>query len=131
MKDIQDKSDIRLLVDSFYEKVRQNSLLAHIFEEVAQVDWQLHLPKMYAFWASILLDEHSYEGNPMLRHIELSKICPLGETEFEEWLQLFYQTVDELFEGEKAQEAKLRAANIARRMLYKIGRHGKSPQPLI
>lgn len=131
MKDIQDQSDVKLLVDSFYEKVRENRVLGHIFEEVAQVDWQHHLPKMYAFWASILLGERSYDGNPMLKHIELSKTYPLGDMEFEEWLRIFYQTVDELFEGERSEDAKLRAANIARLMLYKIGRHGKSPQPLI
>jgi hypothetical protein len=37
---------------------------------------------MYSFWSSILLSEGSYEGNPMEKHIALSKIVPMTEIEF-------------------------------------------------
>jgi len=119
-KDIEKAEDIRWLVDTFYEKVRSNPVIGYIFDEVAKVDWEHHLPKMYAFWGSILLSEHSYSGNPMSKHVALSRLTTLSKEEFNEWLLLFTQTVDELFVGEKAQEAKIRAANIARLMLYKI-----------
>lgn len=56
----------------------------------------------------------------MQKHIELSKLTAMTETQFSEWLLIFTQTTDELFEGIKADEAKTRAANIARLMLYKI-----------
>lgn len=79
-----------------------------------------HLPKMYSFWASILLGEHSFSGNPMQKHIALSKQTAMTDKEFSEWLHLFVETVDELFLGEKANEAKLRAGNIARLMLHNI-----------
>jgi hemoglobin len=95
-------------------------VLGPIFNDMAKVDWTLHLPKMYNFWASILLGEQSYDGNPMTRHIQLSRSIPLTENEFNEWITLFTRTVDDLFEGEKAEEAKTRAANIARLMLHKI-----------
>ncbi|MBK7681369.1 MAG: group III truncated hemoglobin [Bacteroidetes bacterium] len=81
---------------------------------------ETHLPKMYSFWSSLLLGEHSFTGNPMATHIALSKNIPLTALEFSEWIQLFNATVDDLFEGEKANEAKIRAANIARLMLFKI-----------
>lgn len=119
-RDIATTEDIALLVNSFYDKVRTNPTIGYIFKDIANVDWDHHLPKMYAFWGSILLGEHSYAGHPMSIHIALSKMAPLTEKEFSEWLLLFTQTVDELFEGEKAHEAKLRAANIARLMLHKI-----------
>ena len=118
--DITNKSDIKLLVDTFYDKVKANSTIGNILNDIAIVDWQYHLPKMYSFWASLLLDEHSFSGNPMLKHIELSKLTPMTEIQFSEWLLLFTQTTDELFEGKKADEAKTRAANIARLMLHKI-----------
>ena len=118
--DITNKSDIKLLVDTFYDKVKANSTIGNIFNDIAKVDWQYHLPKMYSFWASLLLDEHSFSGNPMLKHIELSKLTPMTEIQFSEWLLLFTQTTDELFEGKKADEPKTRAANIARLMLHKI-----------
>ena len=118
--DITNKSDIKLLVDTFYDKVKANSTIGNIFNDIAKVDWQYRLPKMYSFWASLLLDAHSFSGNPMLKHIELSKLTPMTEIQFSEWLLLFTQTTDELFEGKKADEAKTRAANIARLMLHKI-----------
>jgi hemoglobin len=119
-KDIANKEDIILLVNTFYDSVKENSILGYIFNDVAKIDWQTHLPKMYTFWGSLLLAEHSYEGNPMEKHITLSKITTMSETEFSEWLLLFTKTVDTLFEGETANEAKLRAGNIARLMLHKI-----------
>ena len=119
-KDIEKREDIVLLVNSFYDKVKNNKILGYIFTDVAKVDWEAHLPKMYSFWSSLLLGEQSYTGNPMMKHIALSKLTKLTETEFSEWLLLFNQNVDDLFEGEKASEAKIRAANIARLMLVKI-----------
>jgi hemoglobin len=118
--DIKDSSDIKILVDRFYDKVNQDELLSPIFNEVMQVDWDKHLPIMYQFWGSLLLGEHSYQGNPMQKHIEISKIVPLGEKEFERWLALFNQNINENFSGPKADEAKLRAANIARLMEHKV-----------
>jgi len=94
--------------------------LGHIFDDVAKVDWPSHLPKMYSFWASILLAEYSFSGNPMQKHIALSKMTEITDREFSEWLQLFTESVDSLFLGEKADEAKLRAGNIARLMLHNI-----------
>lgn len=120
LADITSQNDIKLLVDTFYNKVKSNEVIGYIFNEVAKVDWQLHLPKMYSFWSSIILGEQTYEGNPMLAHIKLSKLTPLTEKEFSEWLLLFNGTVDELFKGPNAIEAKARAGNIARLMLFKV-----------
>ena len=75
---------------------------------------------MYSFWGSILLGEQSYAGNPMETHIVLGRKTALTSKEFTEWLFLFNSTVDELFVGPTADEAKLRAGNIARLMLHKI-----------
>lgn len=117
---ITDRKHIELLVNTFYDRVKLHHVLGPIFNDMAKVDWNLHLPKMYNFWASILLGDQSYEGNPMTRHIQLSRSIPMAENEFNEWITLFTKTVDDLFEGEKAEEAKTRAANIARLMLHKI-----------
>ncbi len=118
--DIKERSDIELLVNTFYEKVRSNERLGYIFEDIAKVDWVSHMPVMYSFWASVLLNEQSYTGNAMTPHIALSKLTPLTKIEFDAWMLLFTTTVDDLFEGEKADEAKFRAENIARLMLHKI-----------
>lgn len=118
--DIATREDIILLVNTFYDGIRAHALLGPIFNEIAQVNWEAHLPKMYSFWSSLLLGEHSFTGNPMATHVNLSKSVPLTEKEFSAWIILFDATVNNLFEGEKAEEAKTRAANIARLMMFKI-----------
>lgn len=108
-QDIQNEEDIKLLVDTFYDKVNKNLLLSPIFNEFAGVNWESHLPTMYRFWNGILFGEGGYKGNPFEKHISL----PIDAKHFENWLSLFIGTVDELFEGNKADEAKQRASVIA------------------
>src|SRR6187551_1093804 len=98
MPDIEHDEDIKLLIDSFYEKVTANSILGYIFTDIAKVNWEHHLPIMYGFWSSIIFGKPTYQGNPMNAHIQLSKLTSLTEKEFSEWLRLFTETVDELFE---------------------------------
>ncbi len=119
-KEITHREDIVLLVNSFYDMVKVEAVIGHIFNDVANVNWDHHLPVMYDFWESVLLDGRSYSGNPMMQHITLNKRYRLSEEHFEVWLRLFNQTVDELFTGSKADEAKARAGQIAQLMQHKI-----------
>ena len=114
MKELADRKDIILMVNSFYEKVKQDNLIGPVF---AHVDWPHHLPIMYNFWASMLLGEQSYQGNPFQKHVPL----PLKADHFDQWLKLFGETVDENFEGDRAQEVKERARSIARVFQHKLG----------
>lgn len=109
MPDILTETDIKLLVDSFYDKVNADALLAPVFNEFAHVDWPAHLPRMYDFWSSLLLHTSRYQGQPFRKHIPL----PIDGAHFDRWLILFHRTVDELFAGPVAEEAKLRARSIA------------------
>jgi len=118
--DITRHEDIILLVDTFYGKVRNNNTINFIFEDIAHVDWPNHLPRMYAFWSGLLLGNNTYQGDPMTTHVHLSKQTPITHVQFGAWLSLFVATIDELFEGEKAREAKMRAGNIAGLMMVKI-----------
>lgn len=120
MQDLNSRADIQELVKSFYTKVVEDELLGYIFNDVAQVNWDHHLPRMYDFWESILFGTQNFEGNPMDKHIQLSKQTPLTPAHFERWLNLFFETVDENFEGAKATEAKNRARSIAGIMQYKV-----------
>jgi hemoglobin len=111
---IETRIEIEILVNKFYEKVKVDALLAPLF---AHVDWHHHLPIMYNFWASMLLGEQGYKGNPFQKHVPL----PLQAQHFDQWLKLFEATVDENFEGDRAQEVKDRARSIARVFQYKLG----------
>lgn len=119
-QDIQNKDDIKLMVDTFYGKVQQSPILGFIFDDIAKVDWDTHLPHMYKFWGGILFAENEFRGNPMIKHILLSKKTEMDELQFDEWLRLFTETVDDLFEGARAEEAIKRANMIAKAFLFNI-----------
>ncbi|WP_432329955.1 group III truncated hemoglobin [Mucilaginibacter sp. P25] len=55
------------MVDSFYTKIRQDDLLGPIFNERIGDKWSEHLEKMYSFWQTTLLGEHTYSGRPFPR----------------------------------------------------------------
>jgi len=112
-RDIENKQDIQLLVDSFYEKVKADNVIGFIFNDIVKVDWSHHLPIMYDFWENTLFYTGSYVGNPMEVHKRLNQTVPLTSEHFQQWLQLFLGTVDELFAGEKAELAKQRGRSIA------------------
>lgn len=75
---------------------------------------------MVNFWSTILLDELTYKGNPMLKHIELNRRTPLTQEHFTRWKELFFTTLDELFTGERVEEAKKRVTAMEILMLMKI-----------
>lgn len=105
--------DIELLVDEFYKKVVKDDVIGHFFNEVVKLNWEKHIPIMYDFWETTLLHLPKYKGNPMQAHIALDEKARIEEKHFERWLGLFKETVDELFEGEKAGLTKTRAVSIA------------------
>lgn len=107
--DILTKDDIKMMVDTFYERVRGDATLGPVFNGKIEGRWDLHLEKMYGFWESILLQERSYYGNPFLKHIDL----PIDKMHFDRWESLFNGTVDDLFKGKKAEEAKWRARKMS------------------
>ncbi|CAN5675991.1 hypothetical protein BH11BAC3_BH11BAC3_30460 [soil metagenome] len=112
-KDIQTRADIELLVNVFYAKIIEDNLLGNIFQEIAKVNWPKHLATMYDFWENIILFTGNYEGNPMNLHQHLHYIAPLQTAHFDRWNKLFIDTLDGLFEGERAQLAKQRAISIS------------------
>lgn len=115
-REILDLDDVKLLVNTFYGKIREDDLLSPIFNNRIEDHWPEHLQKMYNFWQTLLLDEHTYNGRPFPPHATM----PVKHEHFERWKGLFNQTVDELFTGDKAEEAKSRAANIAKMFEIKV-----------
>jgi hemoglobin len=108
-QDIQTEADVVLMVQSFYEKVNQDDLLAYVFNDFAAVDWETHLPKMYRFWNTLIFGKATYKGNPFASHIPL----PIEKTHFQRWITLFDENIDDLFCGEVAEHTKQRAKSIA------------------
>ena len=114
--DITTLEDIKLLVDTFYSKVQKDEFIGPIFNEKIGDRWPEHLEKMYRFWQTILLEVHSYSGSPFPPHKQL----PVAKEHFDRWMEIFTKTTDSLFAGPLAEEAKLRAKNMAEMFHYKI-----------
>ena len=121
-KDIKSRDDIKLLIDTFYIKVRNDKSLGYIFDEIAKVDWENHMPIMYDFWENTLFHNGSYKRNAMQPHLDLNEKTPLTKAHFDQWLLIFKDTVDELFNGEMANKAKIRALSIATMIQFKINK---------
>lgn len=115
-KEIIHLDDVKLLVDDFYGKVRKDDLLKDVFNDAIQDRWPEHLEKMYTFWQTVLLGEHTYFGAPFPPH----RFLPVDAEHFNRWLELFYGTVDEYFHGQAADRAKWQGNRMAEMFLMKI-----------
>lgn len=120
-KDIQNDEDIKRLVHQFYDKVGNDERLGYVFNDVAQVDWDTHLPKMVDFWSNILFQTRRFNGRPYRKHRPL----PIKRDDFNIWLGLWTKTVDELFAGEKAEIAKEVAFRVASAFTIRLEMDGK------
>ena len=79
-KDIEILDDIKLMVDSFYGKIREDDLLGDIFNKIIEDRWPQHLEKMYRFWQTVLLAEHTYIGSPFCASCKIACITSTFQT---------------------------------------------------
>lgn len=119
-KDIRNRIDIELFVNSFYDRVKTDPVIGYIFTDIAKVNWERHLPVMYNFWENALFYSGTYRGNPLELHKHLHRVMPLEPLHFDQWIRIFNETMDELFDGPKADLAKERAYSIAQIMQRNI-----------
>ena len=126
-QDIFTLDDIKLLVDEFYTQVQDDAVIGPVFNTVIK-DWPTHLNKMYRFWQTVLLDEVTYSGSPFLVHLPL----PIDREHFDAWIKLWYSTIDRLFTGAKADEAKWRADKMSEMFQHKLAHYrNNTAKPLM
>ncbi|PVW13884.1 group III truncated hemoglobin [Marixanthomonas spongiae] len=119
--EIRNREDVNKLVTTFYASVRKDDLLGPIFNTII-TDWDEHLEKLTDFWESNLFFKKKYKGNPLAKHVEVDQHQngTINEKHFGTWINLWLQTIDNLFVGEVAQLAKNRARNMGTFMHLKI-----------
>ncbi len=120
MKKLESREDIEYLVNAFYNKAVKDEEIGFFFTGIAKIDLTKHLPKMYAFWESILFGQMSYKGNPMGVHFPINKVHPMEQHHFNRWLEIWKITVRENFIGKMADLAIYKSENIARLMAFKM-----------
>lgn len=111
--DIETRADCDSLVRAFYERALDDPVIGWLFTDVAHLDLEAHLPRIAAFWETILLGARSYSGGAFAPHAALHARAPLRRGHFERWLWLWRETVDEHFAGARATLAKAHAERVA------------------
>jgi len=119
-KDIETREDITRLIIQFYGDVKKDDIIGFIFNDVVNLNWEVHIDVIVDFWETILLDNPVYKKNAMEVHYDLNKKIPLQQKHFSQWLILFYASVDSLYAGKIANLAKTRAKSIAAVMELKM-----------
>lgn len=113
-RDLDSPAEVAEMVRRFYADVAQDDLLGPIFNDVAQVDWSEHIPKLTAFWCRALLGIPGYAGNPFQSHAEVHRKHAFTRAHFERWLALFHETLALGWVGPNADRAAELADNVAR-----------------
>ncbi|MEN0003548.1 MAG: group III truncated hemoglobin [Bacteroidota bacterium] len=119
-KDIENRGDIEQLSHRFFEQLLDRPAYSQLFFGVAQIKLGPFLHRFADFWESALFKAGKYDGDLMATHLEVDEMSRLDKAHFEEWLHLFFATVDQYFEGPKADELKEKAKALAIVMEMKI-----------
>lgn len=109
IKEIENRKDLELLVNSFYAKIRIDELLGPIFNShIPENKWPEHLAKLADFWETNIFGVAKFKGSPTQKHINVDKNLnyTISQVHFGKWLQLWFETINDLFIGENAQRAK-------------------------
>ncbi|MEX0289982.1 MAG: group III truncated hemoglobin [Flavobacteriaceae bacterium] len=123
-KTIEGRADIRLLVTTFYGKVREDKTLGPIFNGIIN-DWEEHFELLTDFWETQLFLKRKYSGNPVKAHQDVDDKINNSVTpeHFGLWLNLWFATLEELFDGEIAWIAKNRAQKMSTMLYLQIYEH--------
>ncbi len=120
-KEIENRADIFLLVDTFYQKIRVDKEIGFFFNETIK-DWPSHLEKLTDFWEMNLFGGRQFKANPIETHNRVDEKfnnCITPEI-FGHWLNIWFETIDSLFEGENAATLKRRARKMSSFMYLNI-----------
>lgn len=109
------KHDLFGLLVSFYATIADDALLAPYF---ASVDMAVHMPRIVAFWSTMLYHTGEYSGNAFRPH---QSMPGLTAEHFGRWVATLERTVDARFAGENADRMKDVAHRIAYSMRLRLG----------
>ncbi|MEA2245813.1 MAG: hemoglobin [Solirubrobacteraceae bacterium] len=121
--DISTTEDCERLVRAFYGRALTDEVIGWLFTDVAKLDLEAHVPKLTAFWETVLLGAQSYAGGAFRPHAVLHAKAGLRAGHFARWLALWAQTVDELFAGPTAELAKAHAERVAAAFAERLDAH--------
>jgi hemoglobin len=119
-RDLDSRTQIHDLVVAFYREIVFDDLLAPVFNEVAEVDWSTHIPKLIDYWCRVLLGQPGYNGYVLGPHQHVHELEPLRVELFDHWYGLFVATIDQQWSGPLAEKAKTHAGRMSATLAGRI-----------
>jgi hemoglobin len=110
--DLDSRAKVHDLVVHFYREIVFDPVLDPVFEEVAEVDWSVHIPRLVDYWCRVLLGHTGYDGMILAAHRHVHDRQAFEPVLFDRWYGLWVASVDARWAGPKADLAKAHAARI-------------------
>ncbi|MEZ4852824.1 group III truncated hemoglobin [Flavobacterium sp.] len=122
MKDIENRQDILLIMQKFYDKLLADSTINFFFTETTTVSTHLneHFETLANFWEQALFLKGGYRNNMFQKHLDVHKKMAFTSNHFQTWLNHLHSTIDENYEGNYAEQMKTMAQSIATVMQIKL-----------
>jgi hemoglobin len=131
IRDLDTRAEIHDLVVTFYREIVFDDLLGPVFDEVAEVDWAAHIPKLIDYWCRVLLGQPGYDGYILGAHHDVHERQAFAGELFDRWYTLFVLAVDGGWQGPVAEKAKAHAARMASVLAHRlVGLEWKRPEGL-
>ena len=117
------KENLRKMVVLFYTKILKDEVVGPFFierlgDDLASEKWGVHLDLLTNFWAGITLGEFDYRGSPFAPHATMQG---LERETFARWLELFFDTVESIYDEKIANKFKERGVTIAGNFMRNLG----------
>lgn len=122
MRDIENRDDIILIMRNFYDRLLKDQSINFFFTKATDVDQHLekHFDILATFWEQGLFLTGGYSNNMFQIHKDIHDKHPFTHEHFEIWLDYLYTSIDESFDGPKADQMKKMALNMATVMRIKF-----------
>lgn len=118
--DLDTRTEIHNLVVDFYRDIVNDEELGYIFVDVAEVDWNLHIPKLIDYWCRVLLGQPGYDGYILAAHQYVHSIEAIPAPIFDRWFLMWVDSVDRGWQGPLAEKAKSHAAKTMKMLAHRL-----------
>lgn len=112
LPDLDCRENIDAMVHGFYQRLLNDPVMAPVFLDVAEVDLEVHLPIICAYWHKMLLGEKGYRRHMMAKHRELDDKQRLTGDLHERWLSHFMANLEGRFDGPRTDQARRIAGRV-------------------
>jgi len=120
LPDLNNSKHIDDFINTFYDRIFKDDLLAPIFTEGAKIGEEKHLPIVSLFWQKILLGDKRYKNNTINIHRKLNLAHRFEEHHYQRWLKHFVETANTNYSGYNKDKAVRVAQNIIANMKNKF-----------